>query len=91
MVRFPGPFPFSLQLSAAVPDVGVAVTVEIEESLATDVVTVVAGARLVGGETLNALTGLLKLLAAVDFAFVMPVDVVVVVVVVVFEDVDLVV
>ena len=67
MVRFPGPFPFSLQLSAAVPDVGVAVTVEIEESLATDVVTVVAGARLVGGETLNALTGLLKLLAAVDF------------------------
>ena len=89
MVRFPGPFPFSLQLSAAVPDVGVAVTVEIEESLATDVVTVVAGARLVGGETLNALTGLLKLLAAVDFAFVMPVDVVVVVVV--FEDVDLVV
>ena len=88
MVRFPGPFPFSLQLSAAVPDVGVAVTVEIEEeSLATEVVTVVAGARLVGGETLNALTGLLKLVTAVDFAFVMPV----VVVVVVFEDVDLVV
>ena len=86
MVRFPGPFPFSLQLSAAVPDVGVAVTVEIEESLATDVVTVLAGAGLVGGETLNALTGLLKLVAAVDFAFVMPVDVVVVV----FEDVDLV-
>ena len=89
MVRFPGPFPFSLQLSAAVPDVGVAVTVEVEESLETDVVTVVAGARLVGGETLNALTGLLKLVTAVDFAFVMPVDVVVVVVV--FEDVDLVV
>ena len=89
MVRFPGPFPFSLQLSAAVPDVGVAVTVEVEESLATDVVTVVAGARLVGGETLDALTGLLKLVAAVDFAFVMPVDVVLVVVV--FEDVDLVV
>ena len=89
MVRFPGPFPFSLQLSAAVPDVGVAVTVAIEESLATDVVTVLAGAGLVGGETLNALTGLLKLVAAVDFAFVMPVDVVVVVVV--FEDVDLVV
>ena len=89
MVRFPGPFPFSLQLSAAVPDVGVAVTVEVEESLATDVVTVVAGARLVGGETLNALTGLLKLVAAVDFAFVMPADVVLVVVV--FEDVDLVV
>ena len=88
MVRFPGPFPFSLQLSAAVPDVGVAVTVE--ESLATDVVTVLAGARLVGGEMLNAL----KLVTAVDFAFVMPVDivvVVVVVVVVVFEDVDLVV
>ena len=89
MVRFPGPFPFSLQLSAAVPDVGVAVTVEVEESLATDVVTVVAGARLVGGETLDALTGLLKLVAAVDFAFVMPADVVLVVVV--FEDVDLVV
>ena len=87
MVRFPGPFPFSLQLSGAVPDVGVAVTVAIEESLATDVVTVLAGAGLVGGETLNALTGLLKLVAAVDFAFVMPVDVVVVV----FEDVDLVV
>ena len=81
MVRFPGPFPFSLQLSAAVPDVDVAVTVEIEESLETDVVTVVAGARLVGGEML------LKLVTAVDFAFVMPVDVVVVV----FEDVDLVV
>ena len=89
MVRFPGPFPFSLQLSAAVSDVGVAVTVEVEESLATEVVTVLAGARLVGGETLNALTGLLKLVTAVDFAFVMPVDVVVVVVV--FEDVDLVV
>ena len=89
MVRFPGPFPFSLQFSAAVPDVGVAVTVEVEEPLATEVVTVVAGARLVGGETLNALTGLLKLVTAVDFAFVMPVDVVVVVVV--FEDVDLVV
>ena len=89
MVRFPGPFPFSLQFSAAVPDVGVAVTVEVEESLATDVVTVVAGARLVGGETLDALTGLLKLVAAVDFAFVMPADVVLVVVV--FEDVDLVV
>ena len=89
MVRFPGPFPFSLQLSAAFPDVGVAVTVVIEESLATDVVTVVAGARLVGGETLGALTGILKLVAAVDFAFVMPVDVVLVVVV--FEDVDLVV
>ena len=88
MVRFPGPFPFSLQLSAAVPDVG-AVTVEVEEPLATDVVTVVAGARLVGGETLDALTGLLKLVTAVDFAFVMPLDVVVVVVV--FEDVDLVV
>ena len=85
MVRFPGPFPFSLQLSAAVPDVGVAVTVEVEESLATEVVTVLAGARLVGGEMLNAL----KLVTAVDFAFVMPVDVVVVVVV--FEDVDLVV
>ena len=85
MVRFPGPFPFSLQLSAAVPDVGVAVTVAIEESLATDVVTVLAGARLVGGEMLNAF----KLVTAVDFAFVMPVDVVVVVVV--FEDVDLVV
>ena len=85
MVRFPGPFPFSLQLSAGVPDVGVAVTVEVEESLETDVVTVVAGARLVGGETLDALTGLL--VTAVDFAFVMPVDVVVVV----FEDVDLVV
>ena len=89
MVRFPGPFPFSLQLSAAVPDVGDAVSVEVEESLATDVVTVVAGARLVGGETLDALTGLLKLVTAVDFAFVMPLDVVVVVVV--FEDVDLVV
>ena len=85
MVRFPGPFPFSLQLSAAVPDVGVAVTVEVEESLATEVVTVLAGARLVGGEMLNAF----KLVTAVDFAFVMPV--VVVVVVVVFEDVDLVV
>ena len=85
MVRFPGPFPFSLQLSAAVPDVGVAVTVEVEEPLATEVVTVLAGARLVGGEMLNAL----KLVTAVDFAFVMPVDVVVVVVV--FEDVDLVV
>ena len=84
MVRFPGPFPFSLQLIAAVPDVGDAVTVEIEESLETDVV---AGARLVGGETLDALTGLLKLVTAVDFAFVMPVDVVVVV----FEDVDVVV
>ena len=84
MVRFPGPFPFSLQLIAAVPDVGDAVTVEIEESLETDVV---AGARLVGGETLDALTGLLKLVTAVDFAFVMPVDVFVVV----FEDVDLVV
>ena len=89
MVRFPGPFPFSLQLSGGVPDVGVAVTVEIEESFENDVVTVVAGARLVGGETLDALTGLLKLVAAVDFAFVMPVDVVLVVVV--FEDVDLVV
>ena len=87
MVRFPGPFPFSLQLSAAVPDVDVDVTVEVEESLETDVVTVVAGARLVGGETLDALTGLLKLVAAVDFAFVMPMDVVVVV----FEDVDVVV
>ena len=86
MVRFPGPFPFSLQLIAAVPDVGVAVTVEVEESLETDVVTVVAGARLVGGETLNALTGLLKLVTAVDFAFVMPVDIVVVA-----EDVDVVV
>ena len=82
MVRFPGPFPFSLQLSGGVPDVGDAVTVEVEESLATDVVTVLAGGRLVAG--------LLKLVAAVDFAFVMPVDVVVVVVVV-FEDVDLVV
>ena len=78
MVRFPGPFPFSLQLSATVPDVGDAVTVEIEESLETDVV---AGARLVGGETV-----LLKLVTAVDFAFVMPVDIVVVA-----EDVDLVV
>ena len=83
MVRFPGPFPFSLQLSATVPDVGDAVTVEVEEPLANDV----AGSRLVGGETLNALTGLLKLVAAVDFAFVMPVDVVVVE----FEDVDVVV
>lgn len=83
MVRFPGPFPFSLQLSATVPDVGDAVTVEVEESLETDVVTVVAGARLVGGETV-----LLKLVTAVDFAFVMPVDVVVVAVA---EDVDLVV
>ena len=89
MVRFPGPFPFSLQLSGGVPDVDDAVTVEVEETLATDVVTVVAGARLVGGEMLNALTGLLKLVAAVDFAFVMPADVVLVVVV--FEDVDLVV
>ena len=89
MVRFPGPFPFSLQLSGGVPDVGDAVTVEVEEPLATEVVTVVAGARLVGGEMLNALTGLLKLVTAVDFAFVMPVNVGVVVVV--FEDVDLVV
>ena len=89
MVRFPGPFPFSLQLSGGVPDVGVAVTVEVEEPLATEVVTFVAGARLVGGEMLNALTGLLKLVTAVDFAFVMPVNVGVVVVV--FEDVDLVV
>ena len=78
MVRFPGPFPFSLQLSATVPDVGDAVTVEVEESLATDVVTVLAGGRLVAG--------LLKLVAAVDFAFVMPVDIVVVA-----EDVDVVV
>ena len=75
MVRFPGPFPFSLQLSGGVPDV---VTVEVEESLATDVVTVLAGGRLVAG--------LLKLVAAVDFAFVMPVDIVVVA-----EDVDVVV
>ena len=80
MVRFPGPFPFSLQLIAAVPDVGV-VTVEIEELLATDVVTVVAVGRLLGGETV-----LLKLVTAVDFAFVMPVDIVVVA-----EDVDVVV
>ena len=81
MVRFPGPFPFSLQLSATVPDVGDAVTVEVEESLATDVVTVLAVGRLLGGETV-----LLKLVTAVDFAFVMPVDIVVVV-----EDVDVVV
>ena len=81
MVRFPGPFPFSLQLSATVPDVGDAVTVEVEESLATDVVTVVAVGRLLGGETV-----LLKLVTVVDFAFVMPVDIVVVA-----EDVDVVV
>ena len=81
MVRFPGPFPFSLQLSATVPDVGDAVTVEVEESLATDVVTVLAVGRLLGGETV-----LLKLVTAVDFAFVMPVDIVVVA-----EDVDVVV